>query len=51
MKAWHNVEVWDLATIIYTSGTTGNPKELMHTHQTFMSAVQADNNNLLMLGI
>lgn len=49
-KAWHNIEVWDLATIIYTSGTTGNPKGAMHTHQTFMSAVQADNNNFANAG-
>ena len=49
-KAWHNIEVWDLATIIYTSGTTGNPKGAMHTHQTFMSACQADNNNFANAG-
>lgn len=44
-KAYHNIEVWDWATIIYTSGTTGDPKGAVHSHQTFMSAVQADNNN------
>lgn len=44
-KAWHDIKVWDWATIIYTSGTTGAPKGAIHTHQTFMSAIQADNNN------
>lgn len=49
-KAWHDIKVWDLATIIYTSGTTGEPKGAMHTHQTFMSATQADNNNFTHAG-
>ncbi len=44
-KAWHDIDVWDMATIIYTSGTTGVPKGAIHTHHTFMSATQADNNN------
>ncbi len=28
----------DLASIIYTSGTTGNPKGVMHTHRSMISA-------------
>jgi amino acid adenylation domain-containing protein len=28
----------DLASIIYTSGTTGNPKGVMHTHRSMVSA-------------
>lgn len=44
-KAWRAVEIWDPATIIYTSGTTGRPKGAVHSHQSIMYAVQADNNN------
>ncbi|MEA1961500.1 MAG: long-chain fatty acid--CoA ligase [Bacillota bacterium] len=43
-KACDEIKVWDMASIIYTSGTTGNPKGAIHTHSSFMYAVQADNN-------
>ncbi|SHG48295.1 long-chain acyl-CoA synthetase [Thermosyntropha lipolytica DSM 11003] len=49
-KAWHDIKVWDPATIIYTSGTTGQPKGAVHTHQTIMTAIQADNNNFAHAG-
>ncbi len=39
-----SIKLWDMASIIYTSGTTGNPKGAVHTHSSFMYAVQADNN-------
>lgn len=43
-KACDEIKIWDMASIIYTSGTTGNPKGAVHTHASFMYAVQADNN-------
>lgn len=43
-KACAEVKLWDMASIIYTSGTTGDPKGAVHTHSSFMYAVQADNN-------
>jgi long-chain acyl-CoA synthetase len=43
-KACDEIKVWDMASIIYTSGTTGDPKGAVHTHSSFMYAVNADNN-------
>ncbi len=43
-KACDEIRVWDMASIIYTSGTTGDPKGAVHTHSSFMYAVNADNN-------
>lgn len=43
-KACDEVKLWDMASIIYTSGTTGDPKGAVHTHSSFMYAIQADNN-------
>ncbi len=43
-KACDEVKIWDMASIIYTSGTTGDPKGAVHTHSSFMYAIQADNN-------
>lgn len=43
-KACDEIKLWDMASIIYTSGTTGDPKGAVHTHSSFMYAVNADNN-------
>ncbi len=43
-KACDDIKLWDIASIIYTSGTTGDPKGAVHTHASFMYAIQADNN-------
>lgn len=43
-KVCDEIKIWDMASIIYTSGTTGDPKGAVHTHSSFMYAVNADNN-------